>query len=386
MKLITQTDDLNTAIAILRQSQFVTVDTEFIRETTFWPELCLIQISSDELSVLIDPLSENIDLSSFFTLISDTQVVKVFHSARQDIEIIYKMAGLIPTPLFDTQIAAAICGYGETISYDQIVNRITGDTIDKTSRFTDWSARPLSENQLSYALADVTYLRQVYRVLNEELEKKGRSDWLNEEMSVLKTPKTYDLPEDEAWKKVKGRLRKSRELAVLQKIAAWREREAKMRNIPRGRVLKDEALIEIATQQPKDEASLAKLRTITKGWERSSSAHSLLEAVNEGMLTDTAQLPQIIKHVPLSESVAAAIDLLRVLLKIIAEENKIAARIIATSDDIEKIAKHQKYSTISAMQGWRYEMFGKKAEDMLAGRIGFYFDDGKIALKHFNNE
>lgn len=381
MKLITHTKDLDAAVAILRKSNFVTVDTEFIRETTFWPELCLIQMASPDTSVLVDPLSPDIDLKSFFELMADSHVVKVFHAARQDLEIIYKLGGLIPTPLFDTQIAGAVCGFGETISYDQIVQRITGQHLDKSSRFTDWSHRPLSEKQLTYALADVTYLRDVYLALVDQLGNSGRSAWLDEEMAVLQSPTTYDVPEDEAWKKVKGRVRKPRELAVLQKVAAWREREAKARNVPRGRILKDDSLIEVATQQPKDEASLSRLRSIGKGWERSAAAAGLIQAVLDGLVTDTDTLPPIQKHVPLSDGTAAAIDLLRVLLKLTADENNIAARIIASGDDLEKIAKGDKEKHVLAMQGWRYDMFGKKAEDMLNGRLGFYFNHGKISTK-----
>ncbi len=260
MKLITQTKDLETAIAALRTSDFVTVDTEFIRETTFWPQLCLIQLASPDVTALIDPMSKDINLEIFFDLITDERVVKVFHSARQDIEIIYHLGGVIPYPLFDTQIAGAICGFGDSISYDQIVQRCTGRHLDKSSRFTDWSCRPLSEKQLLYALSDVTYLRDVYLLLKEQLEKSERTHWMDDEIKVLLTPETYDVPEDEVWKKVRGKIKKPRELAVLQKIAAWREREARKHNIPRRRIMKDECLIEIATQQPRDETALRRLR------------------------------------------------------------------------------------------------------------------------------
>lgn len=381
MKLITDTKTLEEAVSALKKSDFITVDTEFMRESTFWPELCLIQIASPDTSFIIDPLSPNIDLDAFFSLMIDGKIVKVFHAARQDVEIIHKLSGKIPTPLFDTQVAGSVCGFGESVSYEQIVHRITGAHIDKTSRFTDWSQRPLSEKQLTYALADVTHLRDVYCFLKKQLEKNGRSHWIDDEMAILISPTTYDPPEEDAWKRVKGRIRKPRELAVLQKIAAWREREAKSRNVPRGRVLKDECLIEIATQQPKDVAALGRLRSISKGWERSASADNLLTAVREGLEVDTSSLPLIHKHTPLSDGTAAAIELLRVLLKLIADEQGIAPRIIAGGDELEKIAKRENYECIPAMHGWRYDLFGKKAVDMLEGRLGFYFNNGKILMK-----
>lgn len=381
MKLITDTKTLEEAVSALKKSDFITVDTEFMRESTFWPELCLIQIASPDTSFIIDPLSPNIDLDAFFSLMIDEKIVKVFHAARQDVEIIHKLSGKIPTPLFDTQVAGSVCGFGESVSYEQIVHRITGAHIDKTSRFTDWSQRPLSEKQLTYALADVTHLRDVYCFLKKQLEKNGRSHWIDDEMAILISPTTYDPPEEDAWKRVKGRIRKPRELAVLQKIAAWREREAKSRNVPRGRVLKDECLIEIATQQPKDVAALGRLRSISKGWERSASADNLLTSVREGLEVDTSSLPLIHKHTPLNDGTAAAIELLRVLLKLIADEQGIAPRIIAGGDELEKIAKRGNYECIPAMHGWRYDLFGKKAVDMLEGRLGFYFNNGKILMK-----
>ncbi|WP_345118730.1 ribonuclease D [Bartonella pachyuromydis] len=381
MNLITQTKDLEIALAILRNSDFITVDTEFIRETTFWPQLCLIQLASPDTTVLIDPMSQNIDLQPFFDLMKDEKIVKVFHAARQDIETIYHLGGIIPSPLFDTQIAGSICGFGDSISYDQIVQRCTGQQLDKSSRFTDWSCRPLSEKQLLYALADVTYLRDVYLLLKKQLEKNKRTHWMDDEIAILLTPKTYDMPEEEAWKKVKGKIRKPRELAVLQKIAAWRERKARKYNIPRRHVMKDESLIEIAIQQPTDEIALKRLRSLNKNWDKFSIAHTLIKAINEGLEVDLATLPPLPKYNPLNETSTALIELLKVLLKLVANENGIAPKIIATTNDLEKIANGCIKKNIPAMNGWRYEIFGKKAEQMLKGQIGFYFDNGKINIK-----
>ncbi|WP_375610456.1 MULTISPECIES: ribonuclease D [unclassified Bartonella] len=381
MNLITQTTDLKIALNALRTSDFVTVDTEFIRETTFWPQLCLIQLASPDVTVLIDPIAPDIDLQPFFDLMIDKKVVKVFHAARQDIETIYHLGGVIPSPLFDTQIAGSICGFGDSISYDQIVQRCTGHHLDKSSRFTDWSYRPLSEKQLLYALADVTYLRDVYLLLKKRLEKNQRAHWMDDEITILLNPKTYDMPEDEAWKKVKGQIKKPRELAVLQKIAAWREREARKYNMPRRHIIKDECLIEIAIQQPKDESALKRLRSLNKNWDKFSIAQSLIKAVHEGLEVDLSTLPPIPKHNPLNDTTAAVIDLLKVLLKIVANENSIAPKIIATSNDLEKIANGGIKKNIPAMNGWRYEIFGQKAEQLLKGQIGFYFHDGKISTK-----
>ncbi|MBB4076160.1 ribonuclease D [Bartonella fuyuanensis] len=381
MNLITQTTDLKIALAALHTSDFVTVDTEFIRETTFWPQLCLIQLASPDVTVLIDPIAPNIDLQPFFDLMIDKKVVKVFHAARQDIETIYHLGGVIPYPLFDTQIAGSICGFGDSISYDQIVQHCTGHHLDKSSRFTDWSYRPLSEKQLLYALADVTYLRDVYLLLKKRLEKNQRAHWMNDEITTLLNPKTYDMPEDEAWKKVKGKVKKPRELAILQKIAAWREREARRYNMPRRHIMKDECLIEIATQQPKDKSALKRLRGLNKNWDKLPIAQSLIKAIHDGLELDLSTLPPIPKYNPLNDTPDAVIDLLKVLLKLVANENNIAPKIIATSNDLEKIANGEIKKNIPAMNGWRYEIFGQKAEQLLQGQIGFYFNDGKISTK-----
>ena len=265
MNLITTASELADICQRLAESDFVTVDTEFIRETTYWPELCLIQMAAPDVTALVDPLAPGMDLAPFFALMADERVTKVFHAARQDIVIVYHLGGLIPHPVFDTQVAAMVCGFGDSVSYDQLVQRITGAHIDKSSRFTDWRHRPLSEKQLVYALADVTYLVDVYKHLAAELERENRGHWLNEEMQVLTSRATYDPQPEDAWKRLKMRLRKPQELAVLQAVAAWREREARERNVPRGRVIKDDAIYEVAQQQPADIAALSRLRTIPKG-------------------------------------------------------------------------------------------------------------------------
>ena len=294
--MIVTTADLAAACEKLASAPYMTIDTEFLRETTFWPQLCLIQMAGPDLAVIVDPLADGIDLAPFFELMANPNVIKVFHAARQDIEIIYNLGNLIPHPIFDTQVAAMVCGFGDSVSYDQLVSRIKGVHIDKSSRFTDWSRRPLSEKQLDYALADVTHLRDVYLTLKEQLEREGRITWLSDEMAVLEATETYDLHPDDAWQRLKMRLKKPIELAVLQKVAAWREREARSRNVPRGRIIKDDGLYEIAQQQPKDAEALSRLRTIPKGWERSSSGAAVIEAVNAALAIPKNEMPRLPKQ------------------------------------------------------------------------------------------
>ena len=380
MDLITNRRDLEKAIKALSKSEFVTVDTEFIRETTFWPELCLVQMASPDTTALIDPLAPDMDLAPFLELMADESITKVFHAARQDIEIIHYLSNRIPHPIFDTQVAAMVCGFGDSVSYDQLVQKITGHHLDKSSRFTDWRHRPLSDKQLTYALADVTHLIEVYRYLKEELEREGRAHWLNEEMDVLTTPETYAPHPDDAWKRLKLRVRKPMELAVLQTVAAWREHEARARNVPRGRVVKDDAIFEIAQQQPRDAAQLARLRTTPKGWERSSTATSLLTAVNTALAIPKEQLPSVPKQPQAQEGTSAAVELLKVLLRMIAEREGIAAKLLAASDDLDRIAAEGEKADVPALHGWRREVFGETALKLVRGELALKFERRKIVL------
>ena len=380
MNLITRQNELDAAISDLSKSDFVTIDTEFIRETTFWPELCLIQLATPDTTALIDPLAPGIDLKPFFELMANEQVLKVFHAARQDIEIIFHLGDLIPHPVFDTQVAAMVCGFGESVSYDQLVQRITGEQIDKSSRFTDWRHRPLSDKQLTYALADVTHLIDVYRHLKAELEREGRSEWLTEEMEVLTSRSTYDLHPEDAWKRLKMRLRKPIELAVLQQAAAWREREARERNVPRGRVLKDDAVYEVAQQQPKDAAALSRLRTVPKGWERSAAAGSLMEAVNRALAIPKEELPKLPRQSAPSDGASAAAEVLKVLLRIVAEQEGVAAKVVANSEDIERLATEGERAEVAALHGWRREVFGERALKLIRGELAIKFENRRIAI------
>ncbi|MCV9997524.1 ribonuclease D [Pararhizobium sp. YC-54] len=376
--MIETTAELAAACETLASGQYLTIDTEFLRETTFWPQLCLIQMAGPDIAVIVDPMAKDIDLAPFFELMANTDVVKVFHAARQDIEIIYNLGKLIPHPIFDTQVAAMVCGFGDSVSYDQLVSRIKNVHIDKSSRFTDWSRRPLSEKQLDYALADVTHLRDVYLHLKAELEREGRSLWLTEEMAILEAKETYDIHPDDAWQRLKMRLKKPVELAVLQKVAAWREREARSRNVPRGRIIKDDGLYEIAQQQPKDMEALSRLRTIPKGWERSAAGTAIIEAVNAALELPKSEMPKLPRQSQAQEGAQAASEMLKVLLKLIAEKQGVAAKIIANSEDLDRIASEGPNADVGALKGWRRELFGDTALKLINGEVALRFVDRKI--------
>ncbi len=381
--MIETTAALEEACRKLAQSDFITIDTEFLRETTFWPELCLIQMASPDLEVIVDPLAKGLDLAPFFALMADASVTKVFHAARQDIEIIFHLGNLIPHPIFDTQVAAMVCGFGDSVSYDQLVQKVKNVHIDKTSRFTDWSRRPLSDKQLDYALADVTHLRDVYLKLKEELDREGRAGWLTEEMSILESRETYDLHPDDAWQRLKMRLRKPQELAVMQYVAAWREREARSRNVPRSRVLKDDAIYEIAQQQPKDTEALSRLRTIPKGWERSSSGTAIIEQVNAALALPKSEMPHVSRHSHAPEGAQAAVELLKVLLRLTSEKHGVASKVIANTEDLEKIAAEGEKADVPAMHGWRRELFGDVALKLISGGVGLRFVDKRVEAVEF---
>ncbi|MEM6461912.1 MAG: ribonuclease D [Pseudomonadota bacterium] len=378
--MITTTKALSAACDRLSKSEYLTIDTEFIRETTFWPELCLIQMAIDDYAVIVDPLADGIDLDPFFDLMGNSSVVKVFHAARQDIEIIYHLGGLIPHPIFDTQVAAMVCGFGDSVSYDQLVQKTVGAHIDKTSRFTDWRRRPLSDKQLRYALADVTHLRDVYQHLKGALQEAGREHWVKEEMDVLESASTYDLHPDDAWSRLRMRVRKPRELAIMKHVAAWREREARDRNIPRRRVLKDDAIYEIAQQQPGDTTALGRLRTIPNGWERSQAGSALVEAVNMALALPKEELPRIDRPAQAPEGAAAASELLKVLLKMTTEQYGVAPKVIANSEDLERIAAEGENAKVGALAGWRRELFGEKALKLLRGEMALRFVERKVEV------
>ncbi|HZP69040.1 MAG TPA: ribonuclease D [Pseudolabrys sp.] len=376
MDLITTTDELAAACTRAANHPYVTVDTEFLRETTYYPLLCVAQMASPDEAVVIDALADGIDLSPFFELMTNRKITKVFHAARQDIEIVWNMAHAIPNPIVDTQVAAMVLGYGDSISYDQLVQRITGDTLDKSHRFTDWTRRPLSDAQIAYALSDVTHLRTVYLKLVEDLEKRGRSSWVQAEMDVLTSPDTYRADPERAWERLKSRVRKPKELAVLIEVAAWREREAQARDVPRGRVLKDEVIGDIAVQAPTTLERLGQLRSLPKGFERSRWGDQIIEAVKRGLGRDQKTLPRLERFRPAANG-SATVELLKVLLRMTAERHGVAAKVIATVDELDRIAADDA-ADVPALKGWRRELFGENALALKHGRLALAVDKGRV--------
>ncbi len=376
MDLITTTADLAAACTRLARHPVITVDTEFLRETTYYPLLCVVQMASPEEALVIDALADGIDLKPFFTLMANENVLKVFHAARQDIEIIWHRAGIVPHPIFDTQVAAMVLGYGDSIAYDQLVERITGHRPDKTHRFTDWSRRPLTKEQIHSAAADVTHLRDVFAALDADLKRRQRSDWVSEEMEVLTSPRTYDFHPERAWERLKTRVRKPKELAVLMEIAAWREQEAQSRDVPRSRVLKDDAIGDIATHAPTSIEKLGNLRSLPKGFERSKWGADIVAAVQRGVARDPASLPKIEK--PRNNSNGAAIvELLKVLLRMTSERHAVASKVIATVDDLEQIALDDN-ADVAALHGWRRDLFGEAALALKHGRLALAIEKGRV--------
>ncbi|MFN3673280.1 MAG: ribonuclease D [Bosea sp. (in: a-proteobacteria)] len=378
MSLIATTQDLADACARLATHPFVTVDTEFLRETTYYPKLCLIQMASPDEAVLVDPLSPDLDLAPFMALMANPTVVKVFHAARQDLEIIWIIGRMIPAPLFDTQVAAMVCGYGDSVGYEQLANDLAKARIDKSSRFTDWARRPLSDAQLVYAESDVTHLRDIYLALAADLEQTGRAGWVAEEMAVLNSPGTYEVRPENAWLRLKGRVRKQKELALLIELAAWREREAQSRDVPRQRVLKDDALMDVVQRGPRSSEALGELRSVPNGFERSRAGAEVLAAIERGFAQDPKTLPALERERGRGGN-GAVLDLLKVLLKAVADSERVAPKIIASSDDLEAIATDDA-ADVPALQGWRRGVFGEKALALKNGQLGLRIVKGRVTV------
>lgn len=369
MELITSTDLLADFCQRAAGFDYVTVDTEFLRETTYWPKLCLLQVATEDEAVLIDPLTDGLSLVPFFTLLTNPKVVKVFHAARQDIEIFVKLTGKVPENIFDTQVAASVCGYGDSVSYDNLVRSVTGVELDKSSRFTDWSARPLSEKQRLYAVADVTHLRDIYKSLVEQVDKTGRWDWVEDELSVLRSIDTYVVQPENAWERLRAKLNRPRDVAALQQLAAWREKRAQDSDQPRSRVLKDDALIELAMQRPTTAEAFDKLRAVQRGYGRSSAAGEIMSIIKRVEALTKGELPDMPERYRGPSPKGAVGDLVRVLLKSVSEEHGVAARIIATSDDIDALVIDDD-ADVPALKGWRRKLFGEKALAIKHGKIG----------------
>jgi ribonuclease D len=380
MELIKDTKALEALCIALADEVFVTVDTEFMRESTYWPDLCLIQIAGAELNGLIDPMAEGIDLKPFFTLMKNESVLKIFHAARQDIEIMVHLSGTVPHPAFDTQIAAMVCGFGDQVSYEAIVRKLAKAQIDKSSRFTDWSRRPLTDKQLTYALSDVTHLRTVYEALKKELDATGREPWLAQEMDILTSIETYRTEPEDAWKRVKVRLKSKKQLGVLIAVAGWRELEAQEKNVPRNRILKDDAVAEIATQMPQTKEALGQLRALPRGMGNSRLGDALIKAVKEGLVRDAATLPHANwGRDETSESTQAAAEILKLALKIVCEREGLAPKLLANTSDIEAVAESDD-ADVPLMHGWRREVFGNLALELKRGNAMIGFKDGRVVI------
>jgi ribonuclease D len=377
MRVITSTADLQNACDELAKSSFVAVDTEFMRETTFWPILCLIQMASPDLEVIVDPLAPGIDLAPFHALMMNEAVVKVFHAARQDVEIVFAQTGKVPKPVFDTQVAAMVCGFNESVSYVNLVKKVTGIDLDKSSRFTDWSRRPLTLGQLTYALGDVTHLRDVYKYLVAEMAAGKRTEWVAEEMAELMQVSTYQtLPED-AWKRLKLRVKNRKALAILIELAAWRERLAQGQDVPRGRILRDEALFDIANQAPTSADKLSELRTLSDGFARSARAKEILDAVKRGIERDPKTVPPLNVTAPMSAEANATVELLKVLLKAAAARHRVAPRLIADTDELEQIAS-EAVGEVRTLTGWRRIVFGEDALRLKQGHLALTLKRGEV--------
>ena len=380
MEIITTTSALENLCAELARDEFIAVDTEFMREQTFWPILCLIQVAGSAREAVIDPLSPDIDLGPFYALMADEDVTKAFHAARQDVEIIFVRAGTIPKPLFDTQVAAMVCGFGEQVSYEGLVRSLAGAQVDKSSRFTDWSRRPLSDRQLAYALSDVTHLRTIYAKLKVKLGRSGREPWLQEEMAVLTSPATYRSEPKEAWRRIKFRTRSRRQLAVLAAVTAWREREAQSRDVPRSRVLKDDVLMELAVQAPRSLSDLKELRALPRGFSGSRFAEPVLEAIAAALATPESQWPHPGPAVDgRSEGTSATVEVLRLALKIVCESEGIAPRLVASTGDLEALAGGAREG-VALLQGWRHIVFGRIALALVRGELAISLEDGRPVL------
>lgn len=379
MEIITTTSALEAACKLLSKAAYITVDTEFMRDSTFWPKLCLIQVAGPRSEYIIDPLADGIELDAFYALMTNQSVIKVFHAARQDIEIFHNEANAIPDPLFDSQVAAMVCGFGESVGYETLVRKLTNGKVDKSSRFSDWSRRPLSDKQLNYAIADVTHLRKIYEALAKELAGTDRVAWVAEEMAILQNPETYELHPENAWKRLKMRVKGKKAVGVLIEVAAWRERQAQERDMPRNRIMKDDALYELANQQPKDLTALENLRAVPRGFSNSRSAASLIDAIKAGLAMDEKDLPQIEESKPLPPGIGPLVELLKVVLKMRAEEHNVASKLIATVSDLELIAADDK-ADVAALHGWRYEIFGKDALALKRGELAISAKGRRLML------
>ena len=385
MAVIADSTSLTKFCDRLIKSSYITVDTEFMRDQTYWPRLCLVQIANEHEAAAIDTLAKGIDITPLLNLFTNPRILKIFHAARQDLEIFYRLMGRLPSPIFDTQIAAMVCGFGDSAGYDTLVRKLTDETIDKSSRFTDWALRPLSQRQINYALGDVTHLRQVYIKLNEMLGQNNRHNWMDEELSILRDTKNYTFEPEDAWRRIKYRAPKPRFLAILKEVAAWREIEAQNKDIPRNRIVRDESLIEISHHAPKTINDLSRARGLSLKKAEGSLGKALLNAVKAGLNVPSENLPEVKRDAPLPKGIGPITDLLKVLLKLKCEKHDVAQKLIATVNDMEQIAAFGQNANVPALQGWRQEVFGIDALRLRSGQLAMVIKDHNLELVEINN-
>lgn len=383
MKMITDSGELAATCQAFAQSDYVTVDTEFLRERTYWSKLCLVQMArpgdTDEDAVLIDPLAPGMDLAPLYALMADTSVVKVFHAARQDVEIFWNMGQVIPTPMFDTQVGAMVCGYGEQVGYETLVRKVVKAEVDKSSRFTDWSRRPLNDKQLKYALADVTHLRGIYEKLRDRIAQQDRAHWVDEEMAVLTDPATYQTDPEQAWRRVKARSNSPKFLAVVRELAKWREQTAQSKDVPRSRVIKDDALLEVVTAMPDSVEELGRLRLIQREARKPEVTAEILAAVKRGLACPPEDRPRLPPPPKRREGSAAVADLLKVFLKARSDQIGVAAKLIAPAAEIEALAGEDT-TDLAVLRGWRAEVFGDDAVRIKQGKVALVARPGGLQL------
>jgi len=378
--MITDTQALSEFCLRVRTADYITVDTEFMREKTYWPILCLVQIAGPDEADCIDALADGIDLTPLYDLMADDSILKVFHAARQDLEIFFHQAGQVPHPVFDTQVAAMVCGFGDSVGYEALITELVKARIDKGSRFTDWTLRPLSERQIDYALADVTHLRPAYEKLAAMLHDNERESWLEEEMAVLESPDTYNGNPSEAYRRIKARNTTARMLAVLRELAAWRESEAQRRDVPRNRVLRDESLVEIAHHTPKSADQLARTRGLGDKLAHGNYGQHILEAIKKGQALPDNECPKPVRKQKLPKGLGPVTDLLKVLLKMKSEDSDVAGKLLASAADIELIAAFGEDADVRAMKGWRRDVFGDHALKLRAGEMSLAVKGKKLNL------
>ncbi|MBS39310.1 MAG: ribonuclease D [Pseudomonadota bacterium] len=381
MHYIKETNHLNELCSKLNKSEFLSIDTEFIREKTYWPKLCLIQVFNGEEKIIIDPLAKDIDLKSFFEILNNKEIVKIFHSGRQDIEIFYNLTKKIPQNIYDTQIAAMVCGFGDSIGYENLVSQLLGKKIDKTSRLTNWSNRPLSKKQINYAISDVTHLFEIYPIIRDKIISNKRENWLKEEIKILISKKTYELNPNDSWKRLKYRNLSKNSIGVLIELSKWREIKAQKKDVPRGNVIRDDAIYELCSAQPKNIEDLNNLRSFNrKGGLRKEFAEEILLAIEKGKSIKKEKLPKIKPPKRLPMGISSKVSILKILLDNISEEYGVAQKLIANKNDLQELVLNDK-ADIKTLKGWRYKVFGKKAIDFKNGKISIKMKNDKVILE-----